>query len=183
MLQKVSDRIIVVDDMPNIADIIAERLRIAGFENITTYMDPREALTAIRGNTRPAIVITDFNMPGLTGVELLDEIDQHHPEIDGIVVTGNAAAAREPPHRYLIIDKATDFYPELIAHTLDIIRSHVRPLLDACPAGAEKPDCPLKGIRVLSDSEKMEWLAALRPADIHPLIRHHLSCMRATGAV
>ena len=179
MFQKVSDHIIVVDDLPNFADIIAERLRFAGFENITVYTDPREALKEIRGNTRPAIVITDFNMPGLTGVELLNEIDQHHPEIDGVVVTGDISAAMKSPHRYLVLDKSRNFYPALIAHTIGIIRSHVRPLLDACPAGAEKPDCPFKGIRPLSPNEKVEWLATLHPADILHLVRHHLACMGA----
>ena len=126
MVQKVSDLIIIVDDMPDIADTIAERLRLAGFKNIAVYKDPREALKKIIiDNIRPAIVITDFNMPGLTGVQLLDEIDKLHPEIDGVVVTGDISAAMESPHRYRIFDKSTNFYRELIAHTLAIIRSRV----------------------------------------------------------
>jgi CheY-like chemotaxis protein len=179
VFQNVSDHIIIVDDDPDIADVVATRLRSAGFENITIYADPHVALRAIRGNTRPAIVITDFNMPNLTGVELLAEIDQHHPEIDGVIITGNPSDAHARPHRHRVFAKATNFYPELIAHTLAIIRSHVRPLLDACPAGEEMPDCPFKGIRVLPENEKMVLLAALRPADIRPLVRQHLACMSA----
>ena len=110
MIQKISDRIIIVDDMPDIADNIADRLRSSGFENVSVYMDPRVALAAIRGNTRPAIVITDFNMPGLTGLELLDEIDLHHPEIDGVILTGNPADAQTRPHRHRVISKNTNFY-------------------------------------------------------------------------
>jgi DNA-binding NtrC family response regulator len=126
LIQKVSDRIIVVDDMPDIADNIAARLRLAGFKNIAVYTDPHEALKKIIiDNIRPAIVIVDFNMPGLTGVQLLDEIDKLHPEIDGVVVTGDMSAAMESPHRYRVFDKAKNFYRELISHTLGIIRSHV----------------------------------------------------------
>ena len=178
MICSISDHIIVVDDTSDFADVLAERLRIAGFENITVYNDPREALKAIRGNTRPAIVITDFNMPNLTGVKLLDEIEQHHPEIDGVVITGDISAAMEHPHRYLIFDKSTNtFYQKLIVHTLGIIRFHIRPLIDACPAGTEKPDCPFKGIRTFSVRKKMEWIEALQPADIRPLVRHHQACI------
>jgi len=179
VIQKVSDRIIIVDDMRDIADNIAERLNSAGFDNVEVYTDPHEAINAVRGNTRPAIVITDFNMPGITGLELLEEIDRHHPEIDGVIVTGDMSAAMASPHHFQIFDKTTNFYPEIIARTLGIIRSHIRPLLDACPAGAEKPECPLKEIRCLSSAGKAKWLAALQPADIHPLVKHHLACMSA----
>jgi len=36
-------------------------------------------------------------MPGLTGVELLEEIERLHPEIDGVVITGNMSAASLQP--------------------------------------------------------------------------------------
>lgn len=123
MIPSVSDHIVVVDNENVLADLIAEWLRIAGFENITVFTDPREALKAIQGNARPAIVITDFIMQGLAGVELLNEIERHHPGIDGVVVTSNTSAATETPHRYPVLNKSTNnFRQDLIAHTLGIIQ-------------------------------------------------------------
>jgi CheY-like chemotaxis protein len=60
---------------------------------IEVYADPQIALEVIRANPRPAIVVTDFNMPGMSGLELLREIDEHHPGINGIISTGNRAEA------------------------------------------------------------------------------------------
>jgi CheY-like chemotaxis protein len=176
MIPKISDRIIIVDDMPVMADVISERLQVAGFENIVVYTDPREALQAIRDNTRPAIVVSDFNMPGMTGVELLTELERRHPEINGIIVTGNPADALRRPHRYAVLDKSHDVHAALASHILRTIKSHLVPLLPACPSNKESSTCPLYQARRLCQPDLAAWLADLKPQAIHSIFLAHETC-------
>jgi len=44
---------------------------------------------------RPAIIITDINMPGMDGLELLDKIHEHEHKPRGIVVLTNRWDHRE----------------------------------------------------------------------------------------
>jgi two-component system alkaline phosphatase synthesis response regulator PhoP len=61
-------RILVVDDEAHIVHVLSLKLRNAGYE-VLTAVDGEEAYdVAIR--ERPDLVITDFSMPYLTGVEL-----------------------------------------------------------------------------------------------------------------
>ena len=121
MIQKVSDRIILVDDMSETRQIVEETLGLAGYTNIVSYEDPLVALEEIKRNTRPAIIITDFNMPGLNGLELLAEIENHHPEIEAVIITGDPSQLADQT-RYHVIEKVPGFTRKLIAHvrqTLD----------------------------------------------------------------
>jgi two-component system OmpR family response regulator len=58
-------RLLVVDDEPNILELLATSLRFAGFE-VTTATNGREALTAAR-KTRPDLVVLDVMMPDMDG--------------------------------------------------------------------------------------------------------------------
>ena len=55
-------RLLVVDDEPNILELLATSLRFAGFE-VATATNGREALTAAR-SFRPDLVVLDVMMPG-----------------------------------------------------------------------------------------------------------------------
>jgi DNA-binding NtrC family response regulator len=85
-------RILIVDDDPIIAESLADFLHRAGHD-VATAGDGHEALSLLRdAATSPAgpfsLVITDMNMPRMTGVELLKQIRKLHPAIVVIVVTG-----------------------------------------------------------------------------------------------
>jgi CheY-like chemotaxis protein len=60
--------IFVVDDEPLIATALAQILRLNGYL-VTPFTDPFEALAAIRHGC-PKLMITDLQMPGLSGVDL-----------------------------------------------------------------------------------------------------------------
>lgn len=91
------DTILVVDDEPKIADLIAMLLDEEGLEVLTAY-DGQEAL-AIAREERPRLVLTDIMMPRMDGVELCRRL-QGGPETRDIVVLLMSAARRGDPHEY-----------------------------------------------------------------------------------
>jgi two-component system, cell cycle sensor histidine kinase and response regulator CckA len=56
---------------------------------VSAYQEQREALDAVRaGADRLDLVITDFNMPGVSGMEFARAIRDARPELPVIVVSG-----------------------------------------------------------------------------------------------
>lgn len=61
-------RVLVVDDETHILQVLSLKLRNAGY-HVITAMDGEEALEVVRDDP-PDLVITDFQMPYMTGLEL-----------------------------------------------------------------------------------------------------------------
>ncbi len=61
-------KILVCDDEPHIVHVVSTKLRNAGFE-VTTAADGEEAFEAAC-SAPPDLVITDYQMPFLSGLEL-----------------------------------------------------------------------------------------------------------------
>lgn len=88
--------IVVVDDEFLLADLLAMLLRDEGHE-VLTASHGRAALQLIR-DRKPALVISDFMMPLMTGLELAQAMsaDPELADIPMILVTGGQGlAARE----------------------------------------------------------------------------------------
>ena len=66
-------KILVVDDFPTMRRIIRTTLRQLGFQNIIEAGDGIEALEKLKGGAID-FVITDWNMPRMTGFDLLKAI-------------------------------------------------------------------------------------------------------------
>ena len=84
-------RILIVDDDPIVAESLADFLKADGYSTATAC-DGSEAINVIdqakhRGSPF-GIVISDLNMPRVTGMDLLRELRAKHPSIATIVVTG-----------------------------------------------------------------------------------------------
>ena len=64
--------VVVVDDKVMITDLFESYIRLSGAHvNIYTFNDPTKALEFINSNQKIDIIITDYKMPGLNGIELL----------------------------------------------------------------------------------------------------------------
>jgi len=79
--------ILVVDDDASIRSLIVEALRHEGDYIATEASDGKEALDALRSNLYD-LVISDIQMPGMNGMDLLSRIREIHPTISVIMITG-----------------------------------------------------------------------------------------------
>jgi K+-sensing histidine kinase KdpD len=84
-------RIVVVDDEPTVVDVFREFLAGEGYE-LAVATSGEEALRIIP-EVRPDVVLTDINLPGLSGLEVMRFAKSHDPEVAVIVVTGYASAS------------------------------------------------------------------------------------------
>ncbi len=80
-------RILVCDDEPHIREPVAIYLRQNGFE-VTTAVDGRDGLNKFQKDDF-FLVITDINMPQMTGLDLLAEVRKVRPTTDVVMITGN----------------------------------------------------------------------------------------------
>ncbi|QEW05476.1 chemotaxis protein CheY [Nitrincola iocasae] len=87
-------RILVVDDFSTMRRIIKNLLRDLGFTNVEEADDGKTALPILKQG-RIEFLITDWNMPGMTGIDLLKEV-RADPELSHIpVLMVTAEAKRE----------------------------------------------------------------------------------------
>ena len=79
--------LVVIDDDP--ANIKFARFVLAGDEGLEIHSatDAQSGLELIR-RTRPQIVLLDLVMPGVEGMEMLQQILEFDPGIDVILMTG-----------------------------------------------------------------------------------------------
>jgi putative nucleotidyltransferase with HDIG domain len=78
--------ILVVDDEPAIREVLAEGLISAGYP-CSTASDATEAMNKLR-SVRFQVVLSDIRMPGMSGIDLLNQIKDYNPDIDVVMVTG-----------------------------------------------------------------------------------------------
>ncbi len=78
--------ILLVDDEAQILSILSETLEAAGFDvhTCTNGDDAKQYLS----DHEPHILVTDLRMPGLSGLDLLKQVRQHHPDMQVIILTG-----------------------------------------------------------------------------------------------
>ena len=79
-------RIFVVDDQPSIASTLADILRLSGFDAVW-FTNPDEALAAAKSDC-PNLVISDIEMPHLSGLELAVRLKELHLDCDVLLMTG-----------------------------------------------------------------------------------------------
>lgn len=90
----VNYRVLIVDDEPSVADLAKSLLESRGYQVHVCY-DVDEAIE-IFSNENFEIVISDFKMPGLTGLELLDQMKKIRADMRGLIMTGlNAVFKKE----------------------------------------------------------------------------------------
>jgi two-component system chemotaxis response regulator CheY len=72
-----SPRILIVDDMPAVRMILRNMLETAGYSDLVEAEDGEQAWELLRNSVDAAgipavrLIVSDWNMPGMTGIELL----------------------------------------------------------------------------------------------------------------
>nr|WP_225444348.1 chemotaxis response regulator CheY [Pseudomarimonas arenosa] len=84
-------RILIVDDFSTMRRIVKNLLNDLGFSNTAEAEDGNAALAALRAS-KFDFVVTDWNMPGMTGIELLKHIraDAALAKLPVLMVTAEA---------------------------------------------------------------------------------------------
>ncbi len=97
-------KILVVDDEAVIVNLLQSFLRWKEYE-VVTASNGVEAIEKVRQD-RPHVVLLDINMPGKSGLEVLEEIREYDPGIGVIMVT---AQSDEETGRYALSKGAFDY--------------------------------------------------------------------------
>ena len=86
--------LLVVEDEPTIRQLFATLLSSAGF-SVAQAQDGFAALEEVR-RKRPALILSDLNMPRMTGFELLSVVRRRFPSIHIIAMSGAFAGDDVP---------------------------------------------------------------------------------------
>ena len=91
--------VFVVDDSIELAEMIGIFLTRAGYQT-HVFSDPLKALSALEsGRVQPRLLISDFQMPGLNGLELIHRCKLIDPGLKVIAASAN------------ILDEELEKYP------------------------------------------------------------------------
>jgi len=118
--------ILVVDDSSTMRKIVIRTLRQAGFtgHNIIQAEDGQVALDLILDD-EPDLILSDWNMPNMTGIELLDALREENIGVCfGFVTTESTTEMRHQASRSgaaFLIEKP--FTPESFARELSPVIS------------------------------------------------------------
>jgi PAS domain S-box-containing protein len=76
-----NEHVLYVDDEPNLVDLVARTLKRLGYR-VTGYEQPARALEAFRANPQTFdVVVTDLNMPGMSGFDFAAALFAVRPDI------------------------------------------------------------------------------------------------------
>jgi two-component system cell cycle response regulator CpdR len=93
-------RVLVVDDEALIVMLASSWLEAFGCE-VETAVNGSEALTKLRNVPHIELLITDVNMPGISGYQLADRAKNMRPELKIILLSG----AERDPHGWPLVRK------------------------------------------------------------------------------
>jgi DNA-binding NtrC family response regulator len=79
--------IMVIDDEEDFLDTLRRGLVTSGYTNVKTESDPRKAKEFFERGEAADVALIDVNMPGLSGVQLLEFIKNYNPETECIMVS------------------------------------------------------------------------------------------------
>lgn len=129
-MDKISQQynIVIVDDEPIVTSNLKTLLRLENYPTPNIFNSPIEALEYIRNN-KIDLVISDFLMPQMNGIEFLKEVKELSPRSTLILLTGyadkeNAIKAINEVGLYRYLEKPWDNEDLLLCIKNGLERSH-----------------------------------------------------------
>jgi DNA-binding NtrC family response regulator len=92
-----NELIFIVDDEALLGQLAETVLTEAGFRT-RTFLDPVDALRAVRDGERPDVLVTDFVMGSMTGIELIEGCKSVHPKLRTILLSGTVNETEVSSH-------------------------------------------------------------------------------------
>ena len=145
MMGQLSSRVLVVDDEPIIRKVITGHLVAAGYV-VKAAVDGLDALEKLRGGI-PDLIISDINMPRMSGVELLNIVRQRFPQIPVIAITGGRVPDDVPN------GMAADAFYAKNGHSFDGLMQTVTRLTRQSPARTAAPASDNKPVWARPDGD------------------------------
>lgn len=113
------DKVLLVDDEVEFAETLAERLRARGLQ-VDVATNGEQGVEKASETVFHAVIL-DFAMPGMDGIETLKALRKHNPDIQVMLLTGQATIKAAVEANRLgavdVLEKPTD-----IATLLEKIR-------------------------------------------------------------
>jgi CheY-like chemotaxis protein len=107
-------RVMVIDDTSSITAALGEWLKIGGVQDVVLFDNPIEAIEEIKKNGAPDFIVTDYNMPGMNGVEFLEKVSQKH-DINALIMTAYPSEVEFINEReYEVIEKKLGFMQTIV---------------------------------------------------------------------
>jgi DNA-binding response OmpR family regulator len=177
VLTMITEKILVVDDEENVCHSIKKVLSRKGYE-ISQAFTVDDAVKLIKDMTFD-LVITDLMIPGTSGLELLQIVRDHYPELDVIMITGYASiesavkATKLGASAYLPKPFTPDELTKVIESTLAnrIVRARTKPSQKIQPQEEELPDENIDvdmpfSIKEMEQATSKEFVDKLTRSDI-----------------
>lgn len=125
----IKGKIVIVDDEKMVTSSFKTLLKVEGYSDVHCFNNPVEAVEFLKSNM-PDIIISDFIMPEMNGLEFLTEAKKLYPEVSMILLTGyadkeNAIRAINEIGLYKYIEKPWDNDDLLFNIRNGIERSHI----------------------------------------------------------
>ena len=101
-------RVLLVEDCPQDAELIAWELRRAGYDLTLTTVSRAAELTAALQRQRWDLILSDYKLPGFSAVDALRIMHEHGVDLPFIIVSGSVGeeqaveAMREGAHDYVM---------------------------------------------------------------------------------
>jgi CheY-like chemotaxis protein len=139
-----SYRVLVVDDEPSIREVARTILESQGYE-VLTAVDGVEGLHSL-SKSLPDLIISDLNMPRMSGFEFLAVVRQRFPHIATIAMSGGYSTGEVP------LGILADAFVQKGNYTIRELSDQVGKLLAASPLRPETKKSELAPLFVPRDS-------------------------------
>jgi two-component system response regulator GlrR len=101
-------QVLVIEDSPAIALLLRRRLEMAG-HSVEVIANGLQALERLDPQALPDIVLVDFQMPGIDGIETMRRIRSDYPGLPVILVTAQNLAPEARREADAVVDKPIEF--------------------------------------------------------------------------
>ena len=160
-----NSKIVVVDDEKMVTSAFKALFKVEGYTDIHLFNAPKDAIEFLKVN-KPDLIISDFMMPEMNGLEFLTEAKKLHSEVSMILLTGyadkeNAIKAINEIGLYKYIEKPWDNDDLMMNIKNGIERSH---LLENLQNKINELEIAQKQLQ--DYSENLEKIVAERTADL-----------------
>lgn len=160
-----NSKIIAVDDEKMVTSAFKALFKVEGYTDVHLFNTPKDAIEYLKDN-KPDLIISDFIMPEMNGLEFLTEAKKLYPEVSMILLTGyadkeNAIRAINEIGLYKYIEKPWDNDDLMMNIKNGIERSHLLENLRNKIAELEVAKKQLQDY-----SQNLEKIVAERTADL-----------------